>query len=198
MRKYAPQKAKPVPQQATRVFKGIIYDVYQWQQETFDGKSKTYEMLKRPDTVRVITIIDNKICIVKQEQLYIGSFIDIPGGMADHAEEDELQAAKRELLEETGLTCDTWKLIDAVQTHNKIDQINYLFLAYNSDPAKNKDSLGIQRLDAGEERIEVQFLTLEEVKLLFDNPEVRFLPKEILSRIHSVEELKNIKTLYEY
>ncbi len=36
-----------IPPNAKRVFKGIIFDVYQWQQKMFDGSKETFEMLKR-------------------------------------------------------------------------------------------------------------------------------------------------------
>lgn len=191
MRLYTPQKAKLVPESATRVFKGIIYDVYQWEQELFDGSKSTFEMLKRPDTVRVIAVFDNKIVITKQEQSHVGSFIDIPGGMHDEESETELDAIKRELVEETGIVCDTWKLLSAVQGHNKIEQFNYVFLASGS--TQKFEELK-QKLDPAE-RVEVQLLTLEEVKALFDDPAVRFLPKEILSKVNSIEELLALPSL---
>ena len=31
---------KKIPNNAKRVFKGVIFDVYQWEQEVFDGMSK--------------------------------------------------------------------------------------------------------------------------------------------------------------
>lgn len=190
MRLYIPPKAKLVPPQANLVFKGIIYDVYQWQQQVFDGTTKTFEMLKRPDTIRVIAIKDNKMVVVKQEQPHVGSFIDIPGGMNDKGSEHELDAAKRELLEETGLICKDWKLLSAKQQAGKIESFHYIFLAYNPE-----DTINTQALDSGE-KIEVMYLTLDEVKARFDSPEVRFLPKEILSKVHSFEELLTLPSLF--
>ena len=35
-----------VPKQAKRVFKGVIFDVYQWEQEMFDGTKEIFEKLK--------------------------------------------------------------------------------------------------------------------------------------------------------
>ncbi|MEK7150608.1 MAG: NUDIX hydrolase [Patescibacteria group bacterium] len=182
MREVLPKKAKLVPKDAKCVFKGVIYNVYQWEQKVFDGTKKTFEMLKRADTVKIIAIKNNKIVIVKQEQPFIGSFIDIPGGMHDINSETELDAAKRELREETGLVCKDWKLLTAMQYHSKIEQMVYHFLAYNVE------SVIEQKLDSGE-KIEVEYLTLEEVKNLFDDPRVRYLPKEILGAVSSVEEL---------
>lgn len=189
MRLYTPPEAKPVPPQAHLVFKGIIYDVYQWEQKMFDGTVKTFEMLKRPDTIRVIAIKENKIVIIKQEQPHNGYFIDLPGGMHDIEDENELDAAKRELLEETGIQCSTWKLIEAKQAQFKIDKIDYLFVAYDAD-----EPVQPQKLDIGE-KVEVTQMNIEEVKLLADNPSVRYLPQHILKNVSTIEELKRLPDL---
>ncbi len=191
MRLHVPKKAKLVPPEAKCVFKGIIFDVYQWEQEQFDGTKKTFEMLKRPDTVRVIAVRDGKIAVVTQEQPHLGKFIDIPGGIHDKEPENELEAAKRELKEETGLVCKDWKLLSATQQVNKIETFHYIFLAHN--PETEVES---QHLDSGE-RIKVEYLTLEEVKGLFTNPIVRFLPKEILEKVNTIEDLMQLPNLLE-
>lgn len=64
-----PASKQPIPQTAKRVFEGKLFDVYQWDQELFDGKTITFEKLKRPDTVNVIPITtDGQIVISEQEQ----------------------------------------------------------------------------------------------------------------------------------
>lgn len=189
MRLYIPPKAKLVPQEAKLVFKGIVFDVYQWEQEVFDGTKKTFEMLKRPDTIRIIALKGDKMVVVKQEQPHIGSFIDIPGGMNDKESENELDAAKRELLEETGLVCKNWKLLRVTQLLNKIESFHYIFLAYNPEDESRE-----QKLDSGE-KIELMYLTLDEVKSLYKDPTVRFLPKDILNEVDSLEELIELPSL---
>jgi len=44
MRNIIPKNARLVPEEAKLVFKGIIYDVYQWEQKMFDGTFSTFEM----------------------------------------------------------------------------------------------------------------------------------------------------------
>lgn len=98
-----------IPENATRVFKGIIYEVYQWEQELFDGTTTTFERFKRPNTVQIIPVLpEGQILLLREEQPTHGSYISIPGGRVDHEGEDELTAAKRELLEETGYEATTW------------------------------------------------------------------------------------------
>ena len=48
-----PQSKQPIPANAKKVFHGVIFDVYQWEQEMFDGTKEIFEKLKRPDTVVV-------------------------------------------------------------------------------------------------------------------------------------------------
>lgn len=48
-----PKGARLIPPEADRVFRGEIYEVYQWSQKMPDGSVKTFEMLRRPDTVMV-------------------------------------------------------------------------------------------------------------------------------------------------
>ena len=65
-----PKSLRPLPETAKKVFNGILYDVYHWQQELFDGSSATYEKLKVKDVVSVIPVTeDRKILITHQKQL---------------------------------------------------------------------------------------------------------------------------------
>jgi len=184
MRKKTPKKFNPLPPNAKRVFKGIIYDVYQWEQKLFDGSSTTFEMLSRPDAVRVLAIKDDKIVVLKQEQPDLGYFIDLPGGRHDIEREDELQAAQRELLEETGFSFKNWKLIQMEQLHFKIDQVMYLFLATDFDKEVETHH------DSGE-KIKVELMTLEEVKKLFDDPDTRYLPP-LLKSVNSTQDILDL------
>src|SRR5690606_19716382 len=61
------------------------------------------------------------------------SFWEVPGGSLDpHRAEDPLDAAKRELQEETGFTSDSWKVL-GVHSPNPAIQANKLhtYLAVN-------------------------------------------------------------------
>jgi ADP-ribose pyrophosphatase len=99
-----------IPPSAKLVFSGQIFDVYQWEQELFDGTKKTFERLKRVDTASILAIVDGKVILQEQEQPNLGSFLSLPGGMLDSYEEDPLVAAQRELLEETGYSSTDWVL----------------------------------------------------------------------------------------
>ncbi len=157
-----------LPQNAKRVFQGIIFDVYHSQQQMFDGNEKTFEVLTRPDTVCVIaTTADQKIIVIEEEQPGQSQpFITIPGGRNDK-DEDTLTAAKRELLEETGMTSDNWQLWFSEQPLVKIKYSVHFFIA------RNCEFKAEQRLDDGE-MITVKSVTLDEFIDLWDTPEFHY------------------------
>lgn len=144
MRTTLPAYARMVPPQAERVFKGVIYDVYHWEQPMFDGRVATFEMLRRPDTILILGVKDDKIIMINEEQPYNGSTVRLPGGRNDVESEDELACAQREMREETGLIFNNWRLLQVYQPAPKIEAFVYIFLATDF-----KDQVEPQ-LDGGE------------------------------------------------
>ncbi len=85
------------------VYDGILFKVYQWEQEMFDGTKETFERAVRRPSVQLLVVKDSKLLIYEEEQPSKGKFLSLPGGMVEWEESFE-DAGKRELLEETGLT----------------------------------------------------------------------------------------------
>ncbi|HUD06291.1 MAG TPA: NUDIX domain-containing protein [Candidatus Saccharimonadales bacterium] len=186
MRTILPTNAKLVPKNAKLVFKGIIYDTYQWQQKMFDDSYETFEMLRRPDTLKALAVKENKIILLEQQQPDSSDvFYDLPGGRHDVSGETELEGTKRELLEETGMTFKNWKLIDITQPFSKVELFVYVFLATDFQNQVK------QSLDSGE-KIKVLELSLAELKKLVGNLKARYLPKDLLEGIDSIEQLLNL------
>jgi len=161
-----------MPPKAQRVFKGEIFEVWQWEQEMFDGTVATFEKIKRPDTAQVIPVIGDKILIQVQEQPDRDSpFPSIPGGRCDEGE-TPLEAAKRELLEETGYASNDWILWKKQQPYSKIVWTVHTFIArgckYKQPP----------QLDAGE-KIKTRFVSFDELLELADNS--KFYDKELIA-----------------
>lgn len=124
-----PQSSQPIPEHAQCVFKGVMFDTYQWQQTMYDDSIKTFEKVKRPDTVVVFPILDDgSILLTEQEQPGRETFIDAPGGRIDE-DEGILEAAKRELLEETGYTAKEYILWKVISPLAKIERTVYIFIA---------------------------------------------------------------------
>lgn len=91
-----------LPSNAKRVFEGIRFDVYQWEQELFDGKTTTFEIGIRLPTVQLIVLTENnKLILLQEEQPFNGKYIGMCGGGVER-DEMPLDSVKKELLEETG------------------------------------------------------------------------------------------------
>ncbi len=169
-----PKSKQPIPDNAKRVFKGVLFDVYQWEQEVFDGTKATFEKLKRPDTVVVFPVLpDGKIILTEQEQPGKEPFIGATGGRVDEGE-DILAAAKRELLEESGYEAEEFILWDAQHPTGKIDWVVYTFIA------KGLKKVADLHLDAGE-KITLKTVTLDE--LIDISMEKKFEEKEIVFKL---------------
>lgn len=161
MRKVLPHNAILVPDNAQRVFKGVIFDVYQWPQAMFDGSTEIFEMLRRPDTVQVVVVRKQQILLVRDEQPGRGIRLHFPGGRVDETDESWLATAERELREEAGLVCKDWRLIDVQQPQIKIEWFAAIFLAeqiveehpQNVDVAGEKITLEWHDFDKVRERV---------------------------------------------
>ncbi len=126
MNNYRPSK---IPPQAQKVFSGKIFDVYQWEQEMFDGTKQTFEKLTRTDTASVIAVTsDGTILLIEQEQPGASQCLCMPGGRVDPGE-TPLVTAKRELLEETGYGGGEWGTFVEISRYSKIDYCFYVFIA---------------------------------------------------------------------
>ena len=190
MREFVPKNVSLIPDSAKRVFAGKIFDVYQWPQELFDGTTETFEMLRRHDTVKIIAIKDNKIVITRQKQPGKDWFYDFPGGRNDHPEENELAAAKREMLEETGMSFRSWRLVEVHQPFVKMDWLVYTFLATDFV------SKGQQDLDGGE-LIEVEEVDFARIKELCDSGKL-YTGGSWAKECDSLEALEKLPSLHDY
>lgn len=98
-----------IPAEAQKVFSWIVFDIYQWEQELFDGNFATFEMAKRKGTALVIPVLENgNILVTQQKQPRLGEYIDFFWWRQDEGE-TFLETAKREFLEESGYEAAEWE-----------------------------------------------------------------------------------------
>lgn len=169
-----------IPKEAKKVFEGIIFDVYHWKQKMFDGSTATFEALKRPDTIQIIPAQDGKILLAFEEQPNRVATYTFVGGRVEKGE-DQITAAKRELLEETGLESNDWELYKVYDIESKIEWSVYLYFA------RNCKKVAEPHLDAGE-KIEVRAVNFEEfLKITSDE---KFWGTEIAIDIFRMKEDK--------
>jgi 8-oxo-dGTP pyrophosphatase MutT (NUDIX family) len=189
-----PKSRQPIPENAKCVFRGVMFDVYQWEQEMFDGTKTIFEKIKRPDTTVVFPVLpDGKILLSKQEQPGKPPFIGGCGGRIEEGEEI-LESAKRELLEESGYEAEEFILLDARQPASKIEWAVYTFIA------KGIKKVAELSPDNGE-KIELFSVTLDEFIDIPLRKDIHFAEQEIVSLLFEakfdLEKKKELKKLFE-
>jgi 8-oxo-dGTP pyrophosphatase MutT (NUDIX family) len=175
MKKVVPLNAVLIPDEAKQVFSGVIFDIYQWQQKLYDGSFTTFEMLKRFDTVSTICIVDDKIIVLDEKQPPNISRRSFPGGRVDKSDQDIENAAKREVLEETGYS---------FKPSSEVEWFVYLYVAWNSSGKVET------RLDAGEQ-IELSLYDIKTTKALVDEDEHIGHNRDIFRHVDSIDGLIN-------
>ncbi|MEK7616107.1 MAG: NUDIX domain-containing protein [Patescibacteria group bacterium] len=181
-----------IPKNAKLVHKGILFDVYQWQQEMFDGTTKTYEKLERKDSVTILPVTtDGMILLGREEQPGREPFISIPGGQVEEGEEPE-EAARREFLEETGYEARELELWQTVHPYgNKIDWDVYGYVG------RGCKKVADQNLDSGE-KIQLELVSFDDfiqIAAFDENFRVEELTKIVLRAMLQPEEMQKLKWL---
>ncbi|MBB1565022.1 NUDIX hydrolase [Candidatus Gracilibacteria bacterium] len=155
-----------IPKNATKVFSGKTFDVYQWEQEMFDGSKKIFEKLKRNDSVDIIAINkNNEIYILEEEHPGREPFFGLVGGSCENGEKP-IETAKRELFEETGLQSNSWEVFGIYSRSSRIEQNSNIFIA------RNCEKVGEQSLDSGE-KIKFKIVNWDEFLKIVANPKFR-------------------------
>jgi len=134
----------PVPPNAKRIFKSQRHELWEWDQELYDGSHAVFSCAIRGDTVAVIPFLDkNTVLLIKESQPGRSvPFMDVPGGMIDSEERPE-DTAKRELREETGYQASVLQFRE--NAHLGMTRfVEYVYLA------KNLTNGQAAHLDAGE------------------------------------------------
>jgi 8-oxo-dGTP pyrophosphatase MutT (NUDIX family) len=128
-----------------------------------------YYVSVRPNVVLTFPLTeDNHVIFVRQYKHAAGEIlIELPGGVIDEHEDKPNEAAKREMLEETGYTTDEVELLLEV-TDNPTKDTNrmYYFLA------RNARKIAEQKLDESE-AIEVLKVPLQEVEKMILGGELK-------------------------
>ncbi|MCQ2512816.1 MAG: NUDIX hydrolase [Lachnospiraceae bacterium] len=137
------------------VYKGKLLWIFEDQVTLPNGQTASREIMKHNGASAIVPITKEGNVIMERQFRYpFGRIItEIPAGKLDGPEEDRLEAAKRELKEETGITADTWiNLGDFYPSVAYTTECITLFLASG--------------LHKGERKLdEDEFLNLEEIPL---------------------------------
>lgn len=92
------------------IFDGVVLHVFNDTVALPDGREAPRELIRHVGAVCVVPLTDQNEVIVERQYRYpVGRVLtEIPAGKLNDRNEDRLEAAKRELKEETGLSADHW------------------------------------------------------------------------------------------
>ena len=117
-----------------RVFDGIILHIDHLTNRLPNGKLAKREVARHIGAAAVLPVDGNgNVYLVRQFRSPVDRvLLEIPAGKLDYKGEDRLEAAKRELREETGYTAESWThLNDLLSTVGFCDECISIFMARN-------------------------------------------------------------------
>ena len=139
------------------MFRGKLLDVEHWQVELPDGRTALREIVVHGAAVAVVPVdADGYVTLVRQYRPAVGrAMLEIPAGLLDSPDEPELEAAQRELREETGLIAANWvKLCDITPSPGYLTERIALFLARDLSQGETEldddEFLRVEKLPLGE------------------------------------------------
>jgi len=146
------------------VAKGAVIDYYQDTMQVSNGNIAKWDFIDHKGAAAVVAVCeDGRLLMVRQYRNALErETLELPAGGLNYREEPTVEAARRELSEETGYTCKEVELLASIYTtvafcNEKID----IYLARGLQP-------GEQHLDENE-FINVEAYTVEELKqMIFD------------------------------
>ncbi|MBQ0070397.1 MAG: NUDIX hydrolase [Spirochaetales bacterium] len=137
------------------VFSGKLLHVYRDTITLPNGNEATREYIKHNGAVAVVPLTEDGRVIVERQYRYPFHSVltEIPAGKLDSVDEAHLEAAKRELKEETGYEADEWIELGAI----------YPSIAYTTETIWMYLARGLHK---GERNLdEDEFLSVHEVPL---------------------------------
>ncbi len=149
------QKLEEETVSSQEIFDGVVVHLFKDDITLPNGHPSTREVIRHVGAVGIVPLTDDGKVVIERQYRYPLNMVitEIPAGKLDSKSEDRLEAAKRELKEETGITADEW-----------IDMgVYYPAAAYCDEKITLYLAKGLHK---GEQKLdEDEFLNLEEVPL---------------------------------
>lgn len=111
-------RLREIPFQKETLYEGSILHVQRWQVTCPNGRSAPREIVVHRGAAAVVPVFeDGTTLLVRQHRVSVDRVtLEIPAGKLDHAGEDPLACAVRELAEETGLRAERMTPLTSVLT----------------------------------------------------------------------------------
>ncbi|BBJ28758.1 NUDIX domain-containing protein [Athalassotoga saccharophila] len=151
---------------SSKKFEGKILKLYVDEVELPNGHKSFREVVRHPGASAVIVLLDDgQIVLERQFRYPINEILwEIPAGKLDK-DEDPFECAKRELLEETGISALKWQKIGYIYTTPGFsDEKIHLYFASGI-------SNGVRHLDE-DEFLEIKYFKTEEVEEMIMKNEI--------------------------
>lgn len=114
------------------VHAGAVVDFYEVDFVDPDGEAFTRDVVRHPGAVAIVALDDDdNVVLVRQYRAAMEcEVLEIPAGKLDVAGEPPLDTARRELVEEVGLTAERWDHLTTYMTAPGFsDELLHVFLA---------------------------------------------------------------------
>jgi ADP-ribose pyrophosphatase len=114
-----------------RIHQGRVFELYSENLTTDQGKTFSVEVIRHPGAAAIVPVdADDTVLLLSQYRHAVGGRIwEIPAGTLDPGETPEV-CARRELVEETGFSANTWqKLSEITPVPGYSDERIHLYLA---------------------------------------------------------------------
>ncbi|RPI02754.1 MAG: NUDIX hydrolase [Ignavibacteriae bacterium] len=161
--------ALPKTIKSERLYHGRIIDLIVEDVEDAPGRVRKREIVSHPGGSVIVPLFDNgQVLLVRQYRYPLQKFIlEVPAGKLE-PNEDPLQAARRELQEETGFTADHYEKLTAMfTTPGFCSEVLHIYLATGLKQSKEG-----QHLDEGEQSLTVEIFPLSTVVEMIERGEI--------------------------
>ena len=167
------------------IFDGRVLHVVRDTVELPNGKPATREVALHIGAVAIIPITDSGDVIIERQYRYPHKriFLEIPAGKLDSADEVPLEAARRELREETGATAEKFTYLGKmIPSPAVLSEVIHLYLAEGL-------SFGERELD-DDEFLEVERIPLSKLYEMVLNGEIEDAKTQIaILRAHAMRSM---------
>jgi len=166
------------------IYQGSVLNVVRDTVELPNGQTSHREICLHVGAVAIIPLLSDGRVIMERQFRYAHGrvFYEIPAGKLDTPEEDPLEAAKRELREETGALADTVTFLGEIDTTPALmNEKIYLYLAEGI-------TFGERQLDA-DEFLDVELVPLADLIRMTMRGEIKDAKTQIaILKAHNILE----------